>query len=356
MTFRGPLHLSALVCAFATLAACGGSSRTSSSTVATVAGKEVSNTAVTSSTVVSTTSATTVATTSTAATIATTAATTTIAPTTTTAKPRVMPDLVGQTESQARDLLRAVNVSDIRVTTVEHAKAPGTVLKQVPTAKSELSDQVDLVVTKAVSPVPNFVGQPLEDVSKWLNDRGITLKAEKVVTEDAPEGRVVSTTPGTGQSVGFQMVVGVAAPPTSTYLSAMGTVEVTDSDNWGSGNVAVNAAVKPTSLYWTYRNRRASYRDYNLSKGFSRLKATLGVEDNSKSGFSCRAKVFLDNKPVPVFDQAVALGGELPMDIDVSNVLRMRIEVSTGAQEDGTCVLGTARLLAAPPVSTTTTP
>jgi PASTA domain/NPCBM/NEW2 domain len=338
----------AVISVMATLGACGGSNGSSGSAMATAAGTQVANT-VTSSTAAGATSLVTVP----PLTVATT-----IAPTTT-AKPKLMPDLVGQTESQARELLRAANVSDIRVTTVEHARAPGTVLKQVPTAKSELSDQVDLVVTKAVAPVPNFVGQPVEDLSKWLNERGITLKSEKVVTEETPEGRVVSMTPGAGQSVGFQMVIGVATPPTSTFLSAMGTVEVTESGQWKSGNVAVNATTKPTSLYWEsggWFNAPSTYRDYNLSKGFSRLKAVLGVEDNSKSGFFCRFEVFLDGKPVPAFNESVGLGGELPMDVDVSNVLRMRINVSTSGKEAGICVLGTARLLAtAPtPVSTTT--
>ena len=154
------------------------------------------------------------------------------------------------------------------------------------------------------------------------------------------------------------MVVGVATPPTTTFLSAMGTVEVTDSEHWKSGNVAVNATTKPTSLYWVFSGSccpaSSAYRDYNLSKSFSRLKAILGVEDNSKSGFSCRVGVFLDGKPVPAFNEGVTLGTELPMDIDVSNVLRMRIEVSTSARDGGVCVLGTARLLAAPPVTTTT--
>jgi len=85
--------------------------------------------------------------------------------------------------------------------------------------------------------------------------------------------------------------------------------------------------------------------EYDLSRDSRRLQATVGVGDDSASDTQVRIEVFGDNNPL--YTQVFGLGQSESVDVDVSNVLRLRL-VATLAAEGGfpaAAVWGDARLV-----------
>ncbi len=274
--------------------------------------------------------------------------TTTIEATTTTAPPAEMPDVLGKTATSAGEQLASLGVDDVRITEVEHISKPGTILEQVPSEGREITGPVDLTVAKPLAPMPDWTGKQVAEAKKYFDARGVTIVVEESLDDTLTEGSIISTTPAATQSISSEIKLVVAKTPVTLVLAELEPVE--QDGNCGSGyrtgDIAVNGATQQRSVWFsTYQRKdQACSVDYNLGRDWSRLKASIGISDVSKSELQCRFEIFADNNPL--FNQTVALGQLVPIDLDVTNVLRLRI-IATPVTEvaGGDCVLASLRLI-----------
>jgi hypothetical protein len=273
---------------------------------------------------------------------------TTIARTTTTAAPKLMPDLVGKTTTDAKSALAALGVKDVRVKEQENIAPPGSVLDQVPTKGATITGPVDLTVSKALSPMPDFASKLIGDARTYFSERGVKVTVTDQLDDTKPEGTIVETTPGPGESLGSEVKLTVVKKPVTEFLAK--TKSVDDQCGTTGADVGVNGATQLQSVVVSADRvlgdvGRSCYTDYNLSRQWVRLKGGVGISDTSTATLQCRLEVFADGNPI--FNQTVSLGEISPIDLDVTNVLRLRLQVTETARGSGGCVWTGLRIIGA---------
>ncbi|MGH2855132.1 MAG: PASTA domain-containing protein, partial [Solirubrobacteraceae bacterium] len=153
--------------------------------------------------------------------------------------PRVsVPEVIGQSEAEARASLRAAGLHAGAVTKQEEpSQAAGTVLSQSPAAGSSVptGEAVSLVVAKAPQKVtvPRVVGKKKERAEGELVGAGFVAKSTtRVVTNEAEVGLVLHQTPAGGGKAkrGATITLTVGVPPsTETTPSTTTTTTTTPS-------------------------------------------------------------------------------------------------------------------------------
>ncbi|WP_040704232.1 Stk1 family PASTA domain-containing Ser/Thr kinase [Nocardiopsis salina] len=118
-----------------------------------------------------------------------------------------IPDVVGQTEEEARTTLGDEGFEDINTEeqTDEDAQE-GTVLETNPEAGEEIpvTDRVTLVISEGQgdTEVPSVEGQSESDAMSTLNDAGFeNVSTEEQASTDVPQGTAIGTDPAAGQEV-----------------------------------------------------------------------------------------------------------------------------------------------------------
>ena len=238
-----------VIAACSLLAACGGSSPkviSATTAAATTATRITVGSSAPASTVVVTN--TTPTTSAVVATTTTTTTTTTVPRTTTTAAPKLMPDLSGKTTTDAKEVLAALGVNDVRLGERENIAAPGTVLDQVPSKGSTITGPVDLTVSKALSPMPDFSGKLIADARDYFKQRGVTVTAADQLDDTKPEGTIVASTPAAGESIGSEVKLTVVKKPVTQFLAKTANVEQRGPCSFSSNDVGVNGATQLQSL------------------------------------------------------------------------------------------------------------
>ncbi|MFE1103355.1 PASTA domain-containing protein [Nocardiopsis alba] len=159
-----------------------------------------------------------------------------------------IPDVVGESEADARDLLRAVGFTSVEIVQ-EHSSEhdPGTVLSSTPEVGEEgdREGEITLNVSEGTL-VPSLVGMARADAVSALE--GSRLRAGVVETPDdtAPEGEVIGQDPepGTIAAEGREVVLTVSSGPDEGADPEESDVEGGDGDAGsepGSGDGGPNA-------------------------------------------------------------------------------------------------------------------
>ena len=65
--------------------------------------------------------------------------------------------------------------------------------------------------------------------------------------------------------------------------------------------------------------------EFNLGTDTQSFNGFIGVDDTSSAGTTARATLLVDGNKV--FEQDIVLGDQIPIDLDITNALRMKIEV-----------------------------
>jgi eukaryotic-like serine/threonine-protein kinase len=133
-----------------------------------------------------------------------------------------VPDVVGETEENARSALEGAGLRAGEVTEEESDEEPGTVIEQSPAAGGKLArgSAVDLVVAKAVE-VPDVVDQTEDEATAALEDAGFEVRVrDQTVTDEADVDTVLEQDPPAGETrprgSRVRITVGRAAEPTAT--------------------------------------------------------------------------------------------------------------------------------------------
>lgn len=107
------------------------------------------------------------------------------------------------------------------------------------------------------------------------------------------------------------------------YLSDMDPVD--SEGDVQAGNVTVNGEIHTRSKILRPYDSPA-FMEFDAGRHYKTLKGTLGLPDDAPSDASMRVEIFGDNQPL--FNQDIGLGQAIPIDLPVTNVLRLRLQVT----------------------------
>lgn len=123
-----------------------------------------------------------------------------------------MPNLIGYTESNARDELNANGLGNnsVHITEVFSSNESGTIVKQSPSAGSDISPRdttITLEISKGPEPpekvdLPNNVeGMKESDATSLLESQGLSVETSEEYSDSVDKGLVISMSPSSGTSV-----------------------------------------------------------------------------------------------------------------------------------------------------------
>ena len=189
--------------------------------------------------------------------------------------------------------------------------------------------------------MPDVVGATLAGARADL--RGVTIKVEETLDPDATDKEVVAQSVTAGEEWPEAVTLTVARQPVTVYVDSLSTV---DSYALGEDTSELDGESYPRSLAsgsWD----KSGYGEWNLSRGYRQLVATVGRSDDAAhSEEQVQVEVFLDQRKA--WSERVVLGEPVEMDIDVTDVLRLRIEFTSLNDQAAYLVLGDIHLLGLP--------
>ena len=119
-----------------------------------------------------------------------------------------VPNVIGMTESQAREALEAKGFQLGRVTEEESSQVAGTVVRQSPVSgtEAESGSVVDIVIAKEVQKqevaMPGLLGKSLASAQAAIENAGLTVgNVTYAYSSDYPEGQVMEQQYGSGTSL-----------------------------------------------------------------------------------------------------------------------------------------------------------
>ena len=198
----------------------------------------------------------------------------------------------------------------------------------------------------AAGPAPKLVGLSLADAAGVLPP-AVKLTSTDTVDEDATDGTVLTQSPAAGAPMDGAVSVTVARQPVLTYLDSMSPATGGWDDQRAS---ALSGKIYPHSVSSSVSSCYTGDRvEYNLSRGYRKLVATVGLDDNSPDdSLVMQLEIFADGRKVSA--TKVVYGKPIPLTVDVTGVLRLRVQwqpVAGGCRTDA-LVLGDGRLLGLP--------
>lgn len=249
-----------------------------------------------------------------------------------------MPDLVGQTEAEARAALSDLGVEEPSVTSRESFEAAGTVLEQVPSEGRLVTGTVSLVVAESIPPLPEFVGLAIAEVRSWAEPRGIDVREETRLTTDESGGIVLEQIPAAGSQASQELIVTVAEAPTIVELANLGAV---NERCYRVDEISMNGTLFPQAPVFTDCDN--FFAEYNLSRDWRTLKFTIGLNDNLSADGAVQVEIVVDGQSI--YNETVVFGATTEVELDVTDGLRLQI---VGTQLSGLRTnlgLGDAQLL-----------
>lgn len=85
------------------------------------------------------------------------------------------------------------------------------------------------------------------------------------------------------------------------------------------------------------------WEDFNLSRRHRRFVSTVGMDDTSRSGSAARFEVFADGRLIHTVD--LGIGATRQVDVDVTNVFRLRLRTTQLTSVRGRPAWGDARIV-----------
>ncbi|MEU4247742.1 protein kinase [Amycolatopsis sp. NPDC026612] len=239
-------------------------------------------------------------------------------------------------------------------TAAETTAAPTTAAPVV----ASTSDSPAVTTTAKPTVMPNVAGKKLADAQDALP--GIQVTTEDKIDATAADGTVIAQDPAAGAAIGGPVKLTVARQAQLVYLDSGRPA----AGEWSSGvqnaNIAGKSYLHAVGIEVSADSDTRGV-EYNISKGFRRFTATAGIDDNAvDSTLKVQLEVFADGREV--FNKPVPYGTPVPVDLDISGVLRLRIQWEGVSGNRSICcrssylVLGTAELLGLPGEVPTSTP
>ncbi|OOP59416.1 hypothetical protein BMF89_20485 [Arthrobacter sp. SRS-W-1-2016] len=206
--------------------------------------------------------------------------------------------------------------------------------------------------TAAPGTVPNIVGKSLPEAQRLLGT-STRLQVTDKYDPSSPDGTVLTQDPqpGTDLSTLGIMKVSVARSAVTNYLADQQSVN----GSMSKGSATISGVAYPHSITTNFCNwgdTAGGSVEYNLGRNYQTFAATAGLADDSHSNASTALlEIFADGRKV--YSQTVSYGQAFPINVDMTNVLRLKIQYqgATCAKDgEAELVVGDARILGAPGV------
>lgn len=255
-----------------------------------------------------------------------------------------MPDLIGLSESEARDVLADNAIDGPTVEERPSFEAPGTVIDQVPSAGRVVSGTVSVVVSVAFPPMPDFVGEDVSSVRKWTDELDIDLRIEERLTIESADGTVLEQIPVANSEVGRELAIVVADEPLLVFLAEFeGRLDSLYYDIETIDMNGVTYTNTPTLSKARSSRTAAGWVSYNLSRDWQTLVVQLGIDDSAGS-LDAASKIEFRGDGELLEEATVRFGEVVEVEVDVSGVLRLEI-IRTNITGVGQIGLGYAQLI-----------
>ena len=184
----------------------------------------------------------------------------------------------------------------------------------------------------------------LEETAEYIAALGGELVEQRVYSPDFVDGVIIGQDPPADQPLTEVMTVLVALGPAELTLAELGVVDFgaddccTDlgSDAYGDHEVGfatldINGITYPDSLFVDVEDQELDetiWVEFDLGRDFDRLVGVVGYEDRSPSEGRLRIEVLTEDGQV-LWDKNYRLGeSDEFAPLDVSGVLRLRIQVT----------------------------
>ncbi|HEY5881763.1 MAG TPA: PASTA domain-containing protein [Nakamurella sp.] len=245
------------------------------------------------------------------------------------APPKVMPDYVGQELSDVQAALAQYNVQIKTVNRID-AQPAGTVIDQDPVAGALFAQVVTLTVSTAPASVPDVTGKSFSAADEQLTRLGFAVKENPIFDQQKADGLVTGQNPPAGTGNAAEVTLDVVRRPVVTYLADMTAVATDGESDLEAGAEKANGntyshglLIDPTPRYSS--NELAIY-EYDFSRAYRKLTGELGMDDASASGAIGKVEIYGDGRLLTQVD--VPFGTTVPVDLDVTNVLRLKVTVA----------------------------
>lgn len=232
-----------------------------------------------------------------------------------------MPDVTGRSLANAEAQLNRAGIHDIAVTNQQSTQPDGTVIASDPSAGTKVSGAVTLTVARKPSSIPDVVGKSLSDATNTLQALGITATPKDVADTTHPDGTVIAESPTAGSPFASQVTLSVARQLVGTFLADLQPVQSTASFSKMVGTIAGQSYAHAVVVQ-LYSNSPEQL-DYNLGTHYEQLKGTMGLSDDAPSAAQVKLEILGDGRPL--LSQTVSLGHAVPVNLDVTGVLRLTL-------------------------------
>lgn len=274
-----------------------------------------------------------------------------------TADEQTMPDLMGLTERDATEMLEAVGISVFDRQERPSLDESGLVVDQHPSAGEPPIGTIIVTVAVPLPPMPDYAGKRIGDVRTELESWGVTVIEEPVLSTERPEDEVLATTPEAGAALGSEARLQVVVAPVIGNLGVEAEEVRVDTEGYigfpETGSVDINGELYENSIYTGdvgHVERGAlAYWEYDLGRDWEFFEATVGLLDYSDIEQRGRFRILVNGSQI--WEEDVEFGEEIPISINISGGLRLRLEVVS--LEEGALGLGwgSPRLLGTPGVA-----
>ncbi|WP_394621368.1 protein kinase [Lentzea sp. JNUCC 0626] len=200
-----------------------------------------------------------------------------------------------------------------------------------------------------LSEMPDLVGKLLGDARDAL-PVDLEVAVDEAFDNTKPDGTVTKQDPEPGAAVGKKVTLTAARPAYTVYLDSLRPI----AGGWANTQGEIVGMVGksyPHSLFDRVNtcSEKGSV-EYNLSKGYRRFVATSGLSDDSSyADLNVQFEIFADEGRL-LKTAVVKFGEVVDFDLDVTDVLRLKIQwqparSSKGCYSTNAWVLGNAKLL-----------
>lgn len=138
------------------------------------------------------------------------------------------------------------------------------------------------------------------------------------------------TSSSTATSSTSSTTTSTTTAPAPVYLSDLAILADHQYEGLRTGAAKVDGRTSQHSVVIDPPSEQPAYIEYDLSRASTRLRGVVGLSDDAPSGSLLRVEVTGDGWPVFVAD--VSLGRPTTLDADVTDVLRLRIQVTDLSQ------------------------
>lgn len=238
--------------------------------------------------------------------------------------PEIMPDLTGELFEDAQAELVQYNVRIIEKSKISSEPA-GTVIEQDPVAGADFSQTITLTVSTAPPTVPDVTGQTFGKAEEALVKLGFEVVENPVFDQTLADGLVQAQDPPAGATNAAEVTLSVVRRPVVAFLADMEPVSKEAYDYFTPGIQKSNGKSYSHGLLIDPRTNGATI-EYDFSRQYRRMTGELGLDDKSASSALGKVEIYGDGRLLTTVD--VPFGTTIPVDLDVTNVLRLKINVS----------------------------